>query len=545
MMDKLKDVSKLKDVAVLYCEDEQYLRDVTKGILESFTKQQFIAEDGEQGLELFLKNQDTIDLIITDVNMPKMNGLEMAKEIKAINPNIPIIVATAFSNSEYLLEAIELGVDKYVLKPINIKKLLDTMKQSLLYHELRDLYRDQLTHTANRNALIRDIKNSESQNTTIALIDIDKFSVLNDLYGESNGDKILLGFTQLLQNNFNQDIFKIYRVGSDRFVVFSTNKDVDIEDFKQMCETFAQNIDETGINIDETNVDINVTIGIAQSDDKHTFEYAQRAIQKARKRYLKILLFDKSLFEHKEDFQKNIDWIKKIKNGYNNGNFHPFLQPIVDTHTHEIYKYEALIRYIEDDGTQIAPFEFLTIAKKAKLFPLIIKIMLNGVIEIIKQKDIHVAINLSFDDIINKETYAFILQSLKSNPIQAKKIDFEILESEEIDNYELVSKFILDVKEYGCQVGIDDFGAGYSNFNILASLDIDFVKIDGSLIKRLDQEKKQELIVESITNFCNKLGIKTVAEFVSCKEVYEATKNLGIDYMQGYHFGKPMPKEDI
>jgi diguanylate cyclase (GGDEF)-like protein len=544
-MEKAKEVSQLKDITVLYCEDEQYLRDVTKGILESFTKQQFIAEDGEAGLNLFLKNQDTIDLIITDVNMPKMNGLEMAREIKAINPNIPIIVATAFSNSEYLLEAIELGVDKYVLKPINIKKLLDTMKQSLLYHELRDLYTDQLTHTANRNALIRDIKDSETQNTTMALIDIDKFSVLNDLYGEANGDRILEGFTKKLKEHFKDEIYKIYRVGSDRFVVFTNDSSISIDDFKSFCELFALNIDQSGITIDETNVDINITIGIAQSDDKHTFEYVQRAIQKARTKYLQILEFDISEFDHKEDFQKNIDWIKKIKNGYINGNFQPYLQPIVDTNTKEVYKYEALIRYIEEDGSQIAPFEFLSIAKKAKLYPYIIKIMLSAVIKIIDKKDVRVAVNLSFDDIINKETYFFIMDTLKAHKKQAKNIDFEILESEEINDYDLVSGFITDVKQFGCTVGIDDFGAGYSNFNILGSLDIDFVKIDGSLIKRIDEEKKQALIVESITNFCNKLGINTVAEFVSTKEIYEATKELGINYMQGYYFGKPVAQTEI
>ncbi len=544
-MKKVNDVSRLKDITVLYCEDEQYLRDVTKGILESFTKQQFIAEDGEVGFNLFLENQDTIDLIITDVNMPKMNGLEMAKKIKAINPNIPIIVATAFSNSEYLLEAIELGIDKYVLKPINIKKLLDTMKQSLLYHELRDLYTDQLTHTANRNALIRDIKNSETLETFMALIDIDKFSVLNDLYGEANGDKILEGFTQSLKEYFQGEKYKIYRVGSDRFVVFTADVDTTLEQFKSLCESFAKTIDQSGINIDETNVDINVTMGIARSDDKHTFEYAQRAIQKARAKYLQLLVFENSQFDHKEDFQKNIDWIKKIKNGYINGNFQPYLQAIVDANTQEVYKYEALIRYIEDDGTQIAPFEFLSIAKKAKLYPIIIKIMLTEVIKIIKEKNIRVAINLSFDDIINKETYHFILDTLESCKEQAKNIDFEILESEEINDYDLVSQFITDVKKFGCQIGIDDFGAGYSNFNILGTLDIDFVKIDGSLIKRIDEEKKQALIVESITNFCNQLSIKTVAEFVSTKEVFEATKELGVSYMQGYYFGKPSPKDEI
>ncbi len=538
------DVSRLKDITVLYCEDEQYLRDVTKGILETFTKKQYIAEDGAIGLELFKKYEDDIDLIITDVNMPNMNGLDMTKEIKAINPNIPIVVATAFSNSEYLLEAIELGVDKYVLKPINIKKLLDTMNQSLMYHELRDLYKDQLTHLPNRNALIKDVKNSDS--TLLALIDIDKFSVLNDLYGEEFGDKILLSFTEQIQNTF-QKFYKIYRVGSDRFVVLcSCDDDLTCQtDFKNLANQFSNIIDKDGINVDDTNIDINITIGVAQSKDKHAFEYAQRAMQKARKKYLQILEYDESLFEQKKDIQENITWIKKIKSGVADNSFHSYLQPIVDAQTQEIYKYEALIRYIGEDGKEIAPFYFLPIAKKAKLFPIIIKVMLTNVISIIQEKNIRVAVNLSFDDIINKETHNFIFTTLEEHPEEAKLIEFEILESEEIEDFDIVREFIAKIRKFGCKIGVDDFGAGYSNFNMLEALNIDYVKIDGSLIKEIDHLPKQALIVETIAQFCSKLGIKTVAEFVSSEEIYNTAKKLGIDYMQGYYFGKPVNKDTI
>jgi len=537
------DMSRLKDITVLYCEDEQYLRDVTKGILETFTKKQFIAEDGAIGLELFKKYEDEIDLIITDINMPNMNGLDMTKEIKAINPNIPIVVATAFSNSEYLLEAIELGVDKYVLKPINIKKLLDTMNQSLMYHELRDLYKDSLTHVANRNALIKDI--SKLAKSTIALIDIDKFSVLNDLYGEQNGDEILIQFTELLNKHFDIANFKIYRVGSDRFVILSNDQNLDINILKQECTKFALKIDTDGVDIKDTNIDVNITIGLAQSEDKHAFEYAQRAIQKARKKYLQILEYDESLFEQKKDFQDNITWIKKIKSGIADNSFHSFLQPIVDAQTQEVYKYEALIRYIGKDGKEIAPFYFLPIAKKAKLFPIIIKVMLTNVIQIIKERGIRIAVNLSFDDIVNKETFTFIFDTLENHPQEAKQLEFEILESEEIEDFDIVREFITKIRAYGCRIGVDDFGAGYSNFNMLEALNIDYVKIDGSLIKEIDHLPKQALIVETIAQFCKKLGIKTVAEFVCSEDIYNTAKKLGIDYMQGYHFGKPVNKDNI
>ncbi len=540
-----ENVSKLKEITVLYCEDEEYLRDVTKGILESFTKKQFIAEDGAVGLELFKKHQNEIDLIITDVNMPNMNGLEMSKEIKAINQNIPIIVATAFSNSEYLLEAIELGIDKYVLKPINIKKLLDTMNASLLYHELRDLYTDRLTHLPNRNALIKEIGQPKSS-ALLALIDIDKFSVLNDLYGEDNGDNILLQFSLKIKTYFDED-YKVYRVGSDRFVVLCSCVDQDgcLNSFKQQCHQFSKDINLHGISLPDTDVDLNITIGIASSDDNHAFEYAQRAVQKARQMYLQILEYDSSQFEQKADIEQNITWVKKIKSGFENNNFQPYFQPIIDANTQEVYKYEALIRYIENDGTEIAPYIFLPIAKKAKLFPIVIKVMLQGAINVIKEKNIRIAVNISFDDITNKSTQEFVFNILENNQNEAKLLDFEILESEEIEDFNLVKEFIVKIKKYGCKIGIDDFGAGYSNFTMIDTLDIDFVKIDGSLIKDIDTHPKQAMIVETISQFCKKLNIKTVAEFVSSEDIYMTTKNLGIDYMQGWHFGKAVSKKEI
>jgi len=537
------DVSRLKEITVLYCEDEEYLRDITAGILESFTKKQFICKDGAEGLEIFKENQHLIDLIITDINMPNMNGLEMAKEIKKINPNMPIVVATAFSNSEYLLDAIDLGVDKYVLKPINVKKLLDIMSKSLLYHELRDLYLDQLTKLQNRNALIKDTKTIEK--STLALINIDKFSILNDLYGEEFGDKILLSFVARLKETFKNDSYNIYRVGSDNFVVLCKNIDISVKDFKKTCQSFVSLTADHGLHIDGENIDISITIGLAQANDKHAFEYAQRAIPKARRRYLDILEYDKEQFEQKKDIEENIAWIKKLKSGLTDGRFQPYFQPIIDAQTKEIYKYEALIRYIDDEGNEIAPYKFLTIAKKARLFPIIIKVMLSSVLAIIKEKKIRVAVNLSFEDIVNNDTHQFIFDTLDQYKEEAKLLDFEILESEEIEDFEIVKEFINKIRSYGCHIGVDDFGAGYSNFNMLEALNVDFVKIDGSLIKEIDTLPKHALIVETIADFCKKLGIKTVAEFVSSEDIYQKTKSLGIEYMQGWHFGKAVSKSHL
>lgn len=536
-------MSRLKEITVLYCEDEASLREVTTGILKTFTKKQYVAEDGDIGLEYFKKHNDDIDIIITDVSMPNMNGLEMSKKIKEINPNVPIIVATAFSNSEYLLEAIELGIDKYVLKPVNMKKLIETMVSSLLYHELRDLYIDNLTHLPNRNALLKYIK--EQNNSLIALFDIDKFSVLNDLYGEENGDTILTLFTKRLKDFFNIDEFKIYRVGSDRFVVSSLDNSRDVDNFKNKIIDFLEYNSNNDFELDDDEINIEITVGIAYSEDNHGFEYVQRTVQKARSKFVNILVYDKDKFEEKNNYRENIQWIKKLKNGLDSGNFQPFFQPIINAKTKEIYKYESLIRYVNEDGTEIPPYKFLPIAKKAKLYPVIIQVMLSKVIEVIREKNIRIAVNVSFEDISHQPTYDFIVNTVSKNKDITHLLDFELLESEEIEDFDIVKGFITEVKSYGCSMGIDDFGAGYSNFNMLDTLDVDYVKIDGSLIKDINRMPRQELIVETIAKFCTKLNLKTIAEYVSEEDIYHKIHKLNIDYAQGYYFDKPLPLKDI
>ena len=538
----ISNVSILKNITILYAEDEEALREITLNILKGFTKKQLVAQNGAEGLELFKQNESEIDLIITDVNMPIMNGLEMIREIKKINPNIPIIVATAFSNTEYLLEAIDIGVDKYVLKPIDMKKLLQLMSQSLLYHELKDLYIDNLTHLPNRNRLKKDLENSNKD--LIAMINIDKFSTINDLFGEYNGDKVLLKFSDTLQKYFNKDNFLIYRVEADKFLVIAKNYDLDVNEFYDLCKKFEDYIEEDPVSIDEHEIDLNITIGIAKSSDGNAYKYAQRVIAYARKRFEPILIYNDS-FNIQESFEENIKWIKKIKNGVKNGNFKAYFQPIVNTQTKEIYKYEALVRYIDDDGTVVSPYTFLDIAKKAKLYPNIIKIMINEAFNLIKNKDKRVAVNISFEDIASTTTMNYIYNILEKNREYTDKLEFEILESEEISDFSEVFKFIEKMNTYGCNIGVDDFGAGYSNFNMLVNLDINYVKIDGSLIREINKSKNQQIIVKTIDEFAKKFGFKTVAEFVSAEEIYDVVKEIGVDYCQGYYFDAPISYEEI
>ena len=158
-----------------------------------------------------------------------------------------------------------------------------------------------------------------------------------------------------------------------------------------------------------------------------------------------------------------------------------------------------------------------------------------------KAKDYEFSINISVEDIHDSEVEAFMTKILKNNPEIAYRTTFEIIESEGIENYDTVHAFIQKVKEYGCKIAIDDFGAGYSNFGHLMQLNIDYLKIDSSLIKEIDKNEKSQILTETIVSYAQKLGIKTIAEYVHSKEVYQKVIELGVDYSQGYYLGEPKP----
>lgn len=536
-----KEIDRLKNVNVLYAEDEKELRDITSEFLKSFTKTQYVASNGEEGFNLFLEHQDSIDLVITDINMPILSGMDMIKKIKEINPKIPIIIATAFSNKEYLLEAINIGVDKYVLKPIDISKLLQAMLQSLNYHELKDLYTDNLTKLANKNRLQKDLK--YSNNDLLALLDIDEFLATNDLFGEKIGDKILIEFASKMRNYFSSKDFSLYRIESDKFAVSPKNP-IDIDTFFIICRDFLDTIESDAFLIDDNEIDVNVTIGIAKGDGEQAYKYTKRIINYARKKFQKIMIYEDSYNIHKS-FEQNIMWIKLLKQGFKENLLKAFFQPIVDTKTKEVLKYEALIRYISLDGKVHGPYEFLEVAKKTRLYQNIVKVILDDSLKLIKEKKKKVSINISYVDLIDDKTKKYIYDFLEKNREFVNNLEFELLESEEIIDFNIIKDFITNVSKYSCKVGIDDFGAGYSNFHILSKLDISFVKIDGSLIKDIHNSKELEIIVRTIASIAKDFHIKTIAEFVATENIYEKVKALNIDYSQGYYFDKPLTFEEI
>ena len=423
------------------------------------------------------------------------------------------------------------SLNEYLEKQVNIKT-----------KELRNsLVIDGLTKLSNRLQLLDDIKKAEDfKSVHLALININGFKDINDFYGHDIGDIVLNKVSLTIQSictecadgkNF------LYKLPSDEFAIFTT-KDMTQKEFYAIIKNIVTTLNQTQIDAKEHSIGISVSAGISSNDDL-ILAKADMALKVAKNNIEDIVSFDESI-DNTDTIVKNMKGITIIKDALNKDNVVPYFQPIYNMRTKKIEKYEALVRIIKDDGVVLTPYHFLEIAIKSKLYPDITKIMITKTFEFFIDKDYEFSINLSIDDILNKNTIKFIINKLEEFP-HPERIVFEILESDKIEDYEVLKEFIVFIKKYNCKFAIDDFGSGYSNFSHLLELNIDYLKIDGSLVKCVTTDENSRVITKTIINFASTLGLKTIAEYVEDKESLDLLQEMGVHYVQGYYIGKPSP----
>lgn len=397
---------------------------------------------------------------------------------------------------------------------------------------------DNITKLSNR-ALLFDKLTKQNMNEII-IIDIDRFKDINEVYGFEVGDYVLYQFARSLEHflsSFSQ--VELYTMGANAYAfLFPSIHHINIANFVALLSEFT---DTLVYSYQEIELSISFTAGHARSQEK-CLEHAEMALLKAKKKKDSFVSFEPSLLMNQEH-ENNILWQKRIKEAIKDDRIVPYFHAIVDNQTQKVIKYEALIRFIGEDGKVISPFVFLDIAKKTRVYPELTKIMIKKSIQAFQDRDISVSINLSLEDIINPDIVSFIREEVVSKKI-GNKLSFEILETEGIENYDEIASFIKEFKQMGCTFAIDDFGSGYSSFEHILKLDVDYLKIDGSLIQNITTDKNAQIIVKHINSFAQDMGLQTIAEFVSTKESYEVVKNLGINFSQGYFFHEPSAKID-
>ncbi len=650
-----KIISYSRRLRVLYVEDDEAARVATRAVLDEFFDDISEASDGQEGSEIFEKG--SFDLVITDINMPRMNGLQMIKKIRKSDPDIPILILSAHNESEFFINSISLNVEGYLLKPIDLEQFLDILGKVVeklylkdeaernlnilrQYQEVTDVgniisktdpkgiityvndafckiseyskeelvgkphnivrhpdtpketfklmwetikrkkeiwqgviknraksgkfyyvqttikpildqkgeilefiaLRNDITDIMNPRKQLNDLIQS-CRETVVVLIKIEGFEDIEKLYGHTLTQELEEGFARKLMDYIPKEceFEKVYPLGNGEYAFAKDQKICThkVEFIKDKLKMFQERVNEAGITLGEIEYDISVLV---------SFSYGKNALENAKSGLRELLekkqdfIVAENLVERDHDIaEKNIQTLKRIKKAIENNKIICHFQPIVDNRTLQTKKYESLVRLIDEKGKTLSPFFFIETAKSSKFYAKITSMVMENAFRALERTDKKISINLSALDIEKKSSRKEIFRLLKLHEDKADRVVFELLEDENVKDFEQIKAFIKRVKSLGVKIAIDDFGTGYSNFERLLDYQPDILKIDGSLIKNIEESELSLSLVKTVVGFAKEMGLETVAEFVENERIFNIIKDLGVEYSQGYFFGKPEP----
>jgi len=393
---------------------------------------------------------------------------------------------------------------------------------------------DHLTNLPNVYQLRKDLH--ENENAGLIIVNIDNFQTINNFYGFIVGDYVIEDVGKYLKNKISKHC--VYRLSGDEFAII-LEKNMGFYDLKDYLSQLYESLKNIIVEYQGIKIYIDLTIASCSNrDTKDMFSKVSMALKYAKDIHVPFWIYeDRMAFEN--EYERNLKLSALVRDAIEDSNIVPYYQAIIDNKTSKITKYECLARLIDDNGKVLPPKLFIPVAKKIKAYNVLTKTIIEKSFSTFANSKKSFSVNLSIEDIMSSDIFKFIINKLKENPEVSSRVTFELLESEAIGDFKKVERFISEVKRYGADLAIDDFGSGYSNFSYLTKINADYIKIDGSLIKDIDVDKNAFLVVETIVRFAKKLGIKTIAEYVCSSTVMEVVKELGIDYSQGFYIDEP------
>jgi len=554
-MINMKDLAKeTKDIRVLYVEDEESVREQTMMILGMLFTNIDAAFDGEDGWQKYQNAE--YDIVFTDISMPRMDGLELTKRIKEKNAYQRVVIISAYNTADYLFRAIELGVDGFVLKPIEMEKILLTIKKlsdavnaekfMQNYQEKLELevtkkteiikkqaVTNKLTGLQNRFALNQLLENLKEAKTLV-VINIDNFDSINTIYGYENGNRVIQFVATLLSKELWKDA-QLFYLGGDEFTIVSDV--VSDEKLQRYLSDLQEKIASSIMEIEGNRLKETVTMAVAVGE-KDVLKHAHIALKEAKNEGKNRIKFYNDNLNIEKLQQKIQEYSPIIREAIEENDVVPYFQPIVDNKTQTIHKFECLAR-IEHQGEIYSPFHFIDIAQMIGLLPNITRIMIDKSFQMFQNNDYTFSINITEIDLNDNYLQDYLREKLQEYNIAPSRVILEVLEGISTSGVANSLEQLKNLQEMGFSIAIDDFGAQNSNFERVNSMNVDFIKIDGSFVKNIDHDAKSYSIVKTITEFSKSIGAEVIAEFVHNEAVQKKVEELGIEYTQGYYFGEP------
>lgn len=408
----------------------------------------------------------------------------------------------------------------------------------LYYKTRKKSFIDPLTKVYNRQYLSEFLETTSLKDYHLMMIDLDHFKRVNDTFGHNAGDEVLISVVQKIKSQVRQEDVLV-RFGGEEFLLLVYKKE--LKDSIAVAQRIRKSVMNSIIESENNQIKMTLSIGI------NPFPYYAKNIEEAIKiadeqLYIakasgrnRIEVFDKDNINHNSTSKR----ISDIQSALDENRIKCAFQPILSSKTKKILKYEILLRLINKEGKIILSNEFLSHIRHTQVYINLTRFVIDTAINVLKKNSFKLAINLDIQDILNDDIVNLLKDRFMNEAELAQRLTIEILEHEKITNFELIKEKIFLLKKMGFVIALDNFGSSHSNYSQLINLDIQILKIDGSIIKDIDKGIKAYNILKTIISFAKSMNIRTVAEHVETQEEFKILCELEIDYLQGYYLGRP------
>jgi diguanylate cyclase (GGDEF)-like protein len=399
------------------------------------------------------------------------------------------------------------------------------------------------------------VRQEQREHVKVALlyIDLDNFKYINDSLGHLAGDQLIVEIASLLRDE-TRGSDMIGRIGGDEFAVLVYH--VEPTMLHPVAERFRRAIAHYTFKYDGKTFDSSCSIGAALfnaeiTEKEQILAQADFACHEAKREGRNCVhVYTSDDAKRMSLLSSDMGWTRTIKESLLNDGFLLAYQPIVQFPDQTVTHYEVLVRMLDVAGELIMPAGFLPSAERFGLMTQIDEWVINHALQQLadvhrRDPDIGFSINLSGSSIEDERMLTVIKQALSEYAVPADKVLFEVTESVAMASLSKASAMLNELRQLGCSTALDDFGVGYSSFAYLKELPVDFVKIDGSFIRDLEDNTLNQAFVRSINDIAHEMGKFTIAEFVEDSTTVHLLSAAGVDYGQGFHFGRPILETDF
>ncbi len=521
-------------------------------------------------------SKNTFDALILDMNLPDKSGIKNVSQLVETHPTLPIIVLTGQKDMELAVDSLHEGAQDYLPKNIvNPDLLARSLRYACERKQIEIQLREALNQAATQNSQLETIAkydnltglpnrayfndaakhmlNRASRSHSICSLlyfDLDNFKRVNDTYGHFIGDELLRQVAKRLSLVVRtSDI--LARIGGDEFVILTDMLSTPDEVYplvKRINQSFSQ-----PFNLEQREIISSPSIGVAYFPDAadldELIKQADRAMYEAKRNLKSTTCFYTSQMAERFSRRQRIE--REMPQGLEKGEFETWFQPIFSQAKPEIIHIEALMRWHSPTLNWVSPTEFIPVAESSPLINTITELAVSDSSELLvalekeNLKIGQVSINICAMQLSNPAFCPLLVRWLRNNKIPPEKICLEITERQIIQNAESCARHIEELRKLGVQFALDDFGSGYSSITHLLDLPIDILKLDRILIDGIDKNERNQALTAGIVEMAHRLDMEVVAEGIERREEFDFIIQLGVDFLQGYGYAKPMHGSNV